>query len=150
MGPRSTVLFFLTSRKNAAGPKGQAFEAHEAASHEAAQVSTCFKFQDAALLSSSSSVPSHRTFSAHCFRATWRPVSSRVSALVQKNIYTYMNIYTQIHKYIYVYTYIYVDQYIYIFSYTHVFALLHMYTHIHTHVTHDHSPGGGGKESGIH
>jgi len=30
------VLFFLTSRKNAAGPKGQAFEA----SHEEAQVSS--------------------------------------------------------------------------------------------------------------
>jgi len=30
------VLFFLTSRKNAGGPKGQAFEA----SHEDAQVSS--------------------------------------------------------------------------------------------------------------
>jgi len=40
-----------------------------------------------ALLSSSSSVPSQRTFSAHSFRATWRPVSSRVSALVQVYMY---------------------------------------------------------------
>jgi len=39
------------------------------------------------LLSSSSSVPSQRTFSAHSFRATWHPVSSRVSALVQVYMY---------------------------------------------------------------
>jgi len=36
MGPHVMVLFCLTSRKNAAGPKGQAFEA----SHEEAQVSS--------------------------------------------------------------------------------------------------------------
>jgi hypothetical protein len=57
MGPYVTKVngpFSLTSRKNAAGPKGQAFEA----SQKEAKVSTSFKFQDAALLSSSSSVPS--------------------------------------------------------------------------------------------
>jgi len=42
---------------------------------------------DVALLSSSSSVPRQRTFSAHSFRSTLRPVSSRVSALVQVYIY---------------------------------------------------------------
>ena len=130
------VLFFLTSWKNAAGPKGQAFEA----SREEAQVSTSFKIQvqDAALLSSSSSVPNQRTFSAHSFRATWRPVSSRVSALVQVYIYvqiyiyTYINIYIQIHMYIYVY--IYVCIYIYICRSKYIYIQLHSCVRSPTHV----------------
>jgi hypothetical protein len=143
------VLFFLTSRKNAARPKGQAFEA----SHEEAQVSsghpkgrvmrtwqspyeiigdgccrTSFKFK----FCSKSAHFFGALFQsdlAPCFKSSQRPCSS---------IYVCIDIYIYIHRYIHtnsnVYIYIYVDQYIYIFSYTSVFAVLHMYTHIHTHV----------------
>jgi len=147
------VLFFLTSRKNAAGPTGQAFEA----SHEEAQVSsrnpkgrvmrnwqspyeiigdgccrTFFKFK----FCSKSAHFFGALFQsdlAPCFKSSQRPFSS---------IYVCIDIYTYIHRYIHryihsnsnVYIYIYVSQYIYIFSHTSVFAVLHMYTHIHTHV----------------
>jgi len=143
------VLFFLTSRKNAAGPKEQAFEA----SHEEAQVSsghpkgqvmhtwqspyeiigdgccrTSFKFK----FCSKSAHFFGALFQsdlAPCFKSSQRPCSS---------IYVCIDIYVYIHRYIHtnsnVYIYIYVDQYIYIFSYTSVLAVLHMYTHIHTHV----------------
>ena len=151
LGPYGTiVLFFLTSRKNTARPKGHAFEA----SHEEAQVSSGHPKRpgDAHL---TVSIRNHwRRLVSHffqvqvlfqvnalffgalfqsdlapCFKSNQRPCSS---------INVFIDIYIYIHKYIHtnsnVYIYIYVDQYIYIFSYTSVFAVLHMYTHIHTHV----------------
>jgi hypothetical protein len=149
------VLFSLTSRENAAGPQGQAFEA----SHEEAQVSsghpkgrvmrtwqsTYEIIGDAGCRTSFNlyvwikfkfcSKSAHffgalfQSDLAPCFKSSQRPCSS---------IYVCIDIYIYIHRYIHtnsnVYIYIYVDQYIYIFSYTSVFAVLHMYTHIHTHV----------------
>jgi len=129
LGPYATIshvpFFFLTSRKNAAGHKGQAFEA----SHEEAQVS--------------SGHPKGRVMrtwqspyeiigdgcdaGGHRYQLSQRPCSS---------IYVCIDIHIYKHRYIHtnsnVYIYIHVDQYIYIFSYTSVFTVLHMYTHIHT------------------
>jgi len=154
MGPEVMVLFFLTSRENAAGPKGQAFEA----SHEEAQMSsglpkdqvirtwqspyeiigdgycrTSFKFKFCSK-------------SAHFFGALFQ---SDLAPCFKSSIYVCIDIYMYIHKYIHtnsnVYIYIYVDQYICIFSYTSVCAVLHIYTHIHTHTNTHQGPGEGVK-----
>jgi len=140
------VLFFRTFRKNAAGPKGQAFEAsHEAQVSSGApnelllsfkvsivhscQVSRCYNSFKLKFCSKSAHFfgALFQSDLAPCFKSSQRTCSS---------IYVCIDICMYIHTYIHtdsnVYTYICVDQYIYIFSYT-VFAVLHMYTHIHTH-----------------
>jgi len=68
---------------------------------------TSFKFQDAALFSSSNwhTVSSQRTYSVHCFKSSRRTCSS---------IYMYINIYTYVHIYIYTNSYVYIHIYIYI------------------------------------
>ena len=121
------VLFFLTSQKNAAGPKGQAFEA----SHEGAQVSSGHpKGQVMRTWQSPYEIIGDGCDAGgHWYQPSQRPCSS---------IYACIDIYIYIHRYVHtnsnVYINIYVDQYIYIFSHTSVFAVLYMYTHIHTHV----------------
>jgi len=99
------VFFFLTSWKNAAGPKGQAFEA----SHEEAQVSNghpkgrvmrTWKSPYEIIGDCCDAV-------CHLYQPSQRPCSS---------IYVCIDIYIYIHRYIHknsnVYIYIYVDQYI--------------------------------------
>jgi len=121
------VLFFLTCRKNASGPKGQAFEA----SHEGAQVSSGHpKGQVMRTWQSPYEIIGDGyDAGGHRYQPSQRPCSS---------IYACIDIYIYIHRYVHtnsnVYINIYVDQYIYIFSHTSVFAVLYMYTHIHTHV----------------
>jgi len=130
------VLFFLTSRKNAAGPKGQAFEAVSNVTRGSASEQWAPKRPGDA----------HLTVSIrNRYQSSQRPCSS---------IYVCIDICIYIHRYIHtnsnVYIYIYVDQYI-TYSFTLLCSLSYIciHTYIHT-FRYEHSPRGGGKESGIH
>ena len=108
------VLFFLTSRKNAAGPKGQAFEA----SHEEAQVSSGHP-KGRVMRTWQSPYEIIRDgcdAGGHRYQPSQRPCSI---------IYVCIDTCIYIHRYIHtnsnVYIYIYVDQYIYLFCYTFVY-----------------------------
>ena len=160
------VLFSRTCRKNADGPKGQAFEA----SHEEAQVNSgvpnelllSFKMSMVHSCQVSRSCTSFKfkfcSKSAHFFGALFQSdlaLCFKSSQRTFSSINVCIYICTYIHRYIHtnsnVYTYIYVDQYIYKFSYTVcVRCPTHVYTHTYERLNTKIHQAEGVKESGNH